>query len=45
MDSTTLNVGDRAPLFTLPNQKGEPRALGEYLARGQVLLGFHRGTW
>ena len=45
MDSTTLDVGDHAPVFTLPNQKGEPRALGEYLARGPVLLGFHRGTW
>jgi len=45
MDSTTLSVGDRAPLFALPNQKGQARALSEYLAKGPVLLGFHRGTW
>jgi peroxiredoxin len=45
MDSTTLDVGDKAPGFTLPNQKGEPRTLGEYLGRGPLLLGFHRGTW
>jgi len=45
MDSATLKLGDRAPLFTLPNQKGQPRVLSEFLARGPVLLGFHRGTW
>ena len=45
MDSTTLRIGDRAPSFTLPNQKGQPRGLGEYLARGPLLLGFHRGIW
>jgi peroxiredoxin len=45
MDSTTLSVGDAAPLFVLPNQKGEPRSLAEAIAAGPVLLGFHRGTW
>ena len=44
-EGTTLRAGDYAPLFTLPNQKGQPRALAEALARGPVLLGFHRGTW
>jgi peroxiredoxin len=43
--STTLKAGDRAPHFTLPNQKGEPVSLEAALARGPVLLGFHRGTW
>jgi peroxiredoxin len=43
--SATLQVGDRTPLFTLPNQKGQPRALADALAKGPVLLGFHRGTW
>ena len=43
--STTLKPGDRAPLFTLPNQKGVPVSLEAALARGPVLLGFHRGTW
>ena len=44
-DGTTLRAGDRAPLFTLPNQKGQPRSLADAMARGPVLLGFHRGTW
>ena len=44
-ESVTLHVGDRAPLFTLPNHRGQPRALAEALVRGPVLLGFHRGTW
>ncbi len=43
--STTLEAGDRAPLFTLPNQKGVPVSLAEALAKGPVVLGFHRGTW
>ena len=34
-----------APLFELPTQKGELRSLSDYLARGPVLLTFHRGTW
>jgi peroxiredoxin len=44
-ESTTLKVGDKAPVFTLPNQKGQPKGLAELVARGPVLLGFHRGTW
>jgi len=43
--STTLKVGDQAPLFTLPNQKGTLVSLEAALAEGPVLLGFHRGTW
>ena len=34
-----------APPFALPTQKGEVQALSEFLARGTVLLAFHRGTW
>lgn len=34
-----------APPFTLPTQKGEMRALADYLSKGPVLLAFHRGTW
>ena len=45
LESGTLQVGDHAPLFALPNHKGQPRVLAEALARGPVLLGFHRGTW
>jgi peroxiredoxin len=44
-ESATLKPGDQAPPFTLPNQKGVPVSLGTALARGPVLLGFHRGTW
>jgi hypothetical protein len=44
-ESATLQVGDRAPLFSLPNQKGGSVSLADAIARGPVLLGFHRGTW
>jgi peroxiredoxin len=40
--ATTLTT---APPFELPNQKGEWRSLASYLAKGPVLLAFHRGTW
>jgi peroxiredoxin len=45
LESSTLKTGDQAPLFTLPNQKGSPVSLEAVLAKGPVLLGFHRGTW
>jgi peroxiredoxin len=38
-------VGSVAPTFALSNQRGEPQSLADYLARGPVLLAFHRGTW
>ena len=34
-----------APPFELPTQKGEMRSLQDYLAKGPMLLAFHRGTW
>lgn len=34
-----------APPFELPNQKRESTSLDALLARGPVLLAFHRGTW
>jgi peroxiredoxin len=34
-----------APPFILPTQKGEMRSLADFLAKGRVLLAFHRGTW
>ena len=40
-----LNTGDVAPDFTLPTQKGELQSLSQLLAKGAVLLAFHRGTW
>ena len=44
-ESVTVQAGDQAPLFTLPNHRGQPRGLADAIARGPVLLGFHRGTW
>ena len=35
----------RAPGFLVPDQKGRARSLAEFLARGRLLLAFHRGTW
>ncbi len=43
--SDTLAPGDRAPDFTLPSNRGDGQSLAGYLARGPVLLVFHRGTW
>jgi peroxiredoxin len=43
--STTLSPGDRAPGFTLPTQRGEPRTLADAVSRGPVIVAFHRGTW
>ena len=43
--SITLKTGESAPAFTLPTNRGDQRSLAEYLARGPVLLAFHRGTW
>ena len=34
-----------APPFELPTQKGGMHSLAEFLAKGRVLLAFHRGTW
>lgn len=34
-----------APPFTLPTQKGDMQSLSALLAKGTVLLAFHRGTW
>jgi peroxiredoxin len=44
-ETETLKPGDAAPPFELPTQRGERRSLAGFLARGAVLLGFHRGTW
>jgi peroxiredoxin len=36
---------NKAPGFALPDQKGRAHTLVDYLARGRLLLVFHRGTW
>jgi len=40
-----LSPGMPAPSLTLPRAGGSPWRLEEALARGPVLLAFHRGTW
>jgi len=40
-----LIVGERAPDFTLPNQRGEMVTLSDRLSRGPVVLNFYRGVW
>jgi hypothetical protein len=40
-----LKVGESAPEFSLPDEKGNPVALKELLARGPVVISFYRGQW
>lgn len=40
-----LKAGDRAPEFTLANDRGEPRSSREWLGRGPLVLSFYRGVW
>jgi len=40
-----LAIGERAPDFTLPNQRGAGVRLGDRLAAGPVVLSFYRGVW
>ncbi|REL26736.1 thioredoxin-dependent thiol peroxidase [Thalassotalea euphylliae] len=37
----TLTVGDTAPLFTLPDQDGNPVSLQDYIGKQQVLVYFY----
>jgi hypothetical protein len=39
------SVLTRAPGFLVGDQKGRARSLVDFLARGRLLLNFHRGTW
>jgi thioredoxin-dependent peroxiredoxin len=38
---TAVQVGDRAPDFTLPSQSGEPTSLADHLGKGAVVLYFY----
>lgn len=40
-----LAVGDKAPLFVLPNAVNASVSLGVLLSKGPVVLTFYRGTW
>ncbi len=40
-----VKVGDRAPLFELPDAHGRPVRLADRLLDGPVVLSFYRGAW
>lgn len=40
-----LQIGERAPDFALPNQRGETVRFSERLSAGPVVLSFYRGVW
>jgi peroxiredoxin len=43
--NTALPIGAQAPLFALPDPRGETVSLASLLARGPVVLTFYRGGW
>lgn len=40
-----LRIGESAPDFSLPNQRGDTVTLSDRLSRGPVVLCFYRGVW
>jgi peroxiredoxin len=40
-----LELGERAPLFTLPDATRAPVSLEDLLERGPVVISFYRGEW
>ncbi len=40
-----LEVGQKAPDFTLPNANGDNRTLSDMLKKGPVIVTFYRGSW
>lgn len=43
-EQTGLKVGENAPNFTLKDQQGQERSLGELLKKGKVALVFYRSA-
>ncbi len=43
--NTHATEGNRAPVFTLPSQTGDPVALESYLGRQSVVLVFYMGDF
>jgi AhpC/TSA family len=41
----SLQVGEQAPGFTLPDALGQPVTLSEFLKQGPVVVTFYRGEW
>lgn len=42
---STIQTGDKAPLFSLHNYLGEVVKLNELTRLGPVVISFYRGTW
>ena len=40
-----LNIGDTAPLFSLPSHRRQTASLASYRDEQHVVLTFFRGTW
>ncbi len=40
-----LQAGDKAPVFTLDDQEGQPVSSAELLAQGPLVISFYRGVW
>ena len=45
LEAASLNVGELAPDFSLPDQHGQVVRLSELLAHGPVVVSFYRGDW
>jgi cytochrome oxidase Cu insertion factor (SCO1/SenC/PrrC family) len=43
-EQTGLQVGAKAPKFTLKDQEGKERSLDEFLSKGKVALVFYRSA-
>ena len=43
-EQTGLEVGAKAPKFTLKDQEGKERSLDEFLGKGKVALVFYRSA-
>jgi cytochrome oxidase Cu insertion factor (SCO1/SenC/PrrC family) len=43
-EQSGLEVGEKAPKFTLKDQQGNDRSLDEYLKKGKVALVFYRSA-
>ena len=44
MDSV-LKIGERAPDFTLKDQRGDTLSSSELRAKGPLVVSFYRGVW
>jgi len=45
LTENALSVGDKIPLFSLPNAKGKLIASRKLLGKGPLVISFYRGSW